>query len=88
MTTEEFLISLGSSGSLSAEEKASLREFLSSCDLVKFAKYSPDKDETDAVFNTARKFILRPFDKLRVVPSNVEGRQSQDKIKETKDAHI
>jgi len=57
MTTEEFLMSLGSSGSLSAEEKARLREFLGSCDLVKFAKYAPDKDETDAVFNTAHKFI-------------------------------
>jgi len=88
MTTEEFLISLGLSGSLSAEEKASLREFLSSCDLVKFAKYSPDKDETDAVFNTARNFILRSFERIRVVPSNVEGRQSQSRIKETKDVHI
>jgi hypothetical protein len=57
MTTEEFLVSLGSSGSLSAEEKARLREFLGSCDLVKFAKYAPDKDEADAVLNTARKFI-------------------------------
>ena len=57
MTTEEFLISLGSSSALSAEEKSRLREFLNSCDLVKFAKYAPDKDETDSVFNTARKFI-------------------------------
>ena len=57
MTTEEFLMSLASSSVLSTDEKSRLREFLSSCDLVKFAKYAPDKAETDSVFTTARNFI-------------------------------
>lgn len=57
MTTEEFLDSLNSSGALSQEQKGLLRDFMSSCDMVKFAKYNPAKDEAELVFTTAAKFV-------------------------------
>ena len=57
MTTEEFLDSLRSSNSLSQEQKSLLRDFMGSCDLVKFAKYEATKSEADLVFTTAAKFI-------------------------------
>jgi len=34
-----------------------MEEFLNACDLVKFAKYAPRKNETEAVFDGAKKFI-------------------------------
>lgn len=57
MTTEEFLVSLGSSSSLLPEDKDLLRRFLAACDLVKFAKYVPTRSETELIYETARKFI-------------------------------
>ena len=57
MTTEEFLESLKSSASLSQEQKSLLRDFMGSCDLVKFAKYSATKDEAGLVITSAAKFI-------------------------------
>lgn len=40
-TTEEFLVELQASPALNNEQKQSLREFLQSCDLVKFARFEP-----------------------------------------------
>lgn len=57
MTTQEFLTSLGGSMKISAEYKESLKLFLEACDLVKFAKHAPLRDEIDSVFTTAKKFI-------------------------------
>ena len=57
MTTEEFLESLTSTNSLSQEQKSLLRDFMGSCDLVKFAKYVATKIEADLVFTSAAKFI-------------------------------
>ena len=57
MTTEEFLNSLKDSRALSAEQKDLLKEFLRSCDLVKFAKYAPTSAETESVYLSAKKFI-------------------------------
>lgn len=57
MTTEEFLESLKSSASLSQEQKSLLRDFMGSCDLVKFAKYAASKAEAGLVFTSAAKFI-------------------------------
>jgi hypothetical protein len=44
-TTEEFLYELQSTNLLSKEQKQSLADFLSGCDLVKFAKYEPTETE-------------------------------------------
>lgn len=57
MTTEEFLLSAKDSASLAPGQKDLLREFLRSCDLVKFAKYAPESDEIESIFVNAVKFI-------------------------------
>jgi len=57
MTTEEFLGSLGGSRALSLDQKDLLKDFLNACDLVKFAKYTPEKGETEAAFLAAKRFV-------------------------------
>lgn len=57
MTTEEFLVSLGGSRALSPDQKELLKGFLNACDLVKFAKYAPQKGEMESVYQAAKKFI-------------------------------
>ena len=57
MTTQEFLGSLGTSWKVSEDYKALLMTFMEACDLVKFAKHAPAKDEAEAVLTTAKKFI-------------------------------
>jgi len=66
MTTQEFLISLGAPGTdmvqggsskLQAAHKELLATFMEACDLVKFAKYKPARNDIEGVFNTAKKFI-------------------------------
>ena len=42
---------------MSLDQKEPLRGFLSACDLVKFAKYSPQKGEMESVYQAAKKFI-------------------------------
>lgn len=44
-TTEEFLYELQSTNLLTAAQKQSLGEFLTRCDLVKFARYEPGEPE-------------------------------------------
>lgn len=57
MTTQEFLSSLGNSWKIFGEYRELLRIFMEACDLVKFARHAPSKDEIDSVFNAAKKFI-------------------------------
>lgn len=57
MTTEEFLVNVRDYSQLKIEHKNLLKEFLLSCDLVKFAKYTPSQQEIDSVFDTAKMFI-------------------------------
>ena len=57
MTTEEFLSYLGISGHLNENQKAALKDFLNSCDMVKFAKYAPTTNEALKNFDCARKLI-------------------------------
>ncbi len=57
MTTEEFLSSLKVSTALPLDQKDLLKDFLSACDLVKFARYNPAKGEMETVFQAAKKFI-------------------------------
>jgi hypothetical protein len=57
MTTEEFLFYARDYGKLIAGHKTLLREFLSACDLVKFAKYLPQAQEIDAIFVSAKKLV-------------------------------
>ena len=56
-TTEEFLHELQSSNRLAENVKASLGEFLSRCDMVKFAKYEPTQMELEDLHNAAMRII-------------------------------
>ena len=57
MTTEEFLLTLKESVVLNSEQKSLVRDFLSHCDMVKFAKYLPEKKEIDSSYESARNLV-------------------------------
>ncbi len=56
-TTEEFLEEMRSKAVLHPDHKALLEEFLSRCDLVKFARFEPTQDELKALLDSALRFI-------------------------------
>ena len=57
MTTEEFLWSLEGSRDLTADQKSTLKSFLNSCDIVKFAKHVPRAAEAQESSHFARQLI-------------------------------
>ena len=57
MTTQEFLWSLNNFRGLTDLHKNLLKNFLNSCDLVKFAKYGPTLNEMDESFQFAVKLV-------------------------------
>jgi hypothetical protein len=57
MTTEEFLLHLKNTDKLSLEHKSLLREFLSHCDMVKFAKHLPGDKEIESSYWSARRLV-------------------------------
>ena len=57
MTTEEFMYYLGVSGHLNNAQKIALKDFLNSCDMVKFAKYDPTIKEAIENFELAKKLV-------------------------------
>ncbi|MHC4741608.1 MAG: hypothetical protein ACYS8Z_06845 [Planctomycetota bacterium] len=56
-TTEEFLVELQHTDVLSESDKTSLGEFLTHCDLVKFAKHAPTNVQIQQTFNLVKEFI-------------------------------
>lgn len=65
-TTEEFLGELGSARGngvdsnticLPAEHKSTLKDFLSQCDLVKFARYQPTEEASMKTIDICRRFV-------------------------------
>ena len=58
-TTEEFLTELKNSRNeaLKAHDGL-LQNFLTHCDMVRFATYAPEKQEIQATFNSCKEFIL------------------------------
>jgi hypothetical protein len=56
-TTEEFLEEMRSTSMLHPDHKALLEDFLSRCDLVKFARFEPTQDELKALLEAALRFI-------------------------------
>src|SRR5262245_8892956 len=56
-TTEEFLEEMRSTSILHPDHKALLEEFLSRCDLVKFARFEPTQDELKSLLDAALRFI-------------------------------
>ncbi len=69
MTTDEFLAALKSSSSLSAEQKGLVRDFLSHCDMVKFAKYLPPDTEAETSYESAKRLV----DETRKYPAEAKG---------------
>jgi hypothetical protein len=59
MTTEEFIVYMREYSEIGREQKDLLKEFLTNCDLVKFARYVPPESEGDAVFDTVKMFVDR-----------------------------
>jgi len=57
MTSEEFLFYVRDYVKLVREHKALLKDFLLSCDLVKFAKHTPSSQEMEAIFASAKKLV-------------------------------
>ncbi|MFH0732366.1 MAG: hypothetical protein V2A72_05545 [Candidatus Omnitrophota bacterium] len=57
MTTEEFLFFLRESEVLSGAHKNLLKEFLTLCDIVKFAKYAPLQNQIDDSFDAAKRLV-------------------------------
>ncbi len=58
LTTEEFLRVAQNSDRVSASHKQLLQGFLADCDQVKFAGYEPGAEESQAVLEAARRFLL------------------------------
>ena len=56
-TTDEFLADLSGSDALTGMQKESLKEFLSACDMVKFAQYEPQRPELEALYQSALRLI-------------------------------
>lgn len=56
-TTEEFLYELKFTRALSEGQKADIEEFLTLCDLVKFAKHTPTVEQVQRTFNLVKDFI-------------------------------
>jgi len=56
-TTEEFLHELKASDLLLPDQKQSLGEFLSVCDMVKFARYEPGPPELQALHESAVRLV-------------------------------
>ncbi len=57
MTTEEFLSDLKNSDVLKPEQKDLISEFLSHCDMVKFARYLPGESESESSYHSAEELI-------------------------------
>ncbi|MCG8408284.1 MAG: hypothetical protein MI923_24045 [Phycisphaerales bacterium] len=58
-TSEEFIRALQHSDFLSAGHKDMLRQFVASCDPVKYAQHRPETDEIEWVQTSARQFVLQ-----------------------------
>ncbi len=58
-TTEEFLSELRFMGTLAPADKQVLEEFLTHCDLVKFAKHEPTTEQIQRTFDLVKNFVER-----------------------------
>jgi hypothetical protein len=66
-TTEEFLAELRFTEMLASSDKKVLEEFLTHCDLVKFAKHDPTTDQVQRTFDLVKDFVERTKSEERQV---------------------
>ncbi|MGA2092157.1 MAG: BatD family protein [Sedimentisphaerales bacterium] len=74
-TTEEFLAEIRDAGVLTDADRKALVEFLTHCDLVKFAKHSPTDEQIQRTIDLAKNFIEQTkSDERKIdVTDRVEG---------------
>lgn len=80
-TTEEFLSELQGTDVLSPPNKELLREFLTHCDLVKFARHDPTTEQIQRTFDLVREFI----EKTRADDRRVDV---TDRVQQPADAEV
>ena len=84
-TTEEFLAELKYTDMLSGSDKESLEEFLTHCDLVKFAKHSPTTEQIQRTFDLVKEFIEKTkSDERRIDVTDNHHKVSQSGLQEKK----
>jgi len=66
-TTEEFLAELQRTAVLAAADKRVLEEFLTHCDLVKFARHAPSTEQIQRTFDLVKDFVERTRSDERMV---------------------
>jgi len=66
-TTEEFLDELRYAQTLASADKSVLEEFLTHCDLVKFAQHDPTTEQVQRTFDLVKDFIARTKSEQRKV---------------------
>jgi hypothetical protein len=66
-TTEEFLDELRCAQTLASADKSVLEEFLTHCDLVKFAQHDPTTEQVQRTFDLVKDFIERTRSEQRKV---------------------
>ena len=66
-TTEEFLFELQATDVLAAADKKVLEEFLTHCDLVKFARHAPTTEQIQRTFDLVKDFVERTRSDERMV---------------------
>ena len=83
-TTEEFLYELQATTLLTPEQKSSLGDFLTNCDLVKFAKYEPGEPELRDLHGSALRLVSetepRPESALAPVTPEYAPTHNQSEI--------
>ena len=57
-TTEEFLTNIRSKNDFDDTHKTLLKNFLTHCDLVKFARHQPETEDIQKTFDSCKEFIL------------------------------
>ena len=57
LTTEEFLQAAGRTPELTEAHRGFLRDFLRRADMVKFARFIPERDDIEAALRAARRFL-------------------------------
>lgn len=70
LTTEEFMQKISTHDKLSSDDKQLLSNFLTQCDLVKFAKHQPEPQDTDKSAQLAKSFIEKT---AQTQPTNQQG---------------
>jgi hypothetical protein len=74
MTTEEFLAAAGRDNRFGPSATVDLNNFLTACDMVKYARHTPGPQQADELVRTAGEFVTRTRERLHQ-PAGDLGRQ-------------